>query len=128
MFPYKAEVHRRLIDAASRGQTVTYTGLGFGRGWIGTYLYRIAHEEDTAGRPPLTSIVVRKDTGLPGPGLREAMTQIGYARPSETDEQLWRRATTEVFRYWRGKSAAEALSGWRPALGESPSTWPRMRR
>jgi hypothetical protein len=50
-FPYRADVHRRLLEAAVSGRTITYGQLGTGRGWVGTYLFRIAHEEDAAGRP-----------------------------------------------------------------------------
>lgn len=126
-FPYRADVHRRLIEAAIAGRTIAYSDLGTGRGWVGSYLFRIAHEEDAAGRPPLTSIVVHKVDGRPGPGMLEAMQQVGFARTGETEEQVWRRALAEVFRFWRGRSAVEALSNWRPKLGEYRATWPRFR-
>jgi hypothetical protein len=126
--PYRADVHRRLIDAAARGRTITYSELGTGRGWTGAYLYRIAHEEDAAGRPPLTSIVVRKGSREPGPGLVEAMRQIGYLRPGETETEVFRRATLDVFAYWSGRDPDREYAGWRPQLTESPATWPRMAR
>jgi len=116
-----------LIDAAIAGRTIAYSELGTGRGWVGTYLFRIAHEEDAAGRPPLTSIVVHKADGLPGPGMVQALDEIGYARPGEGEHEVWRRAVTEVFGFWRGKSAAEVLRFWRPQLSEDRSTWPRFR-
>lgn len=124
---YRADVHRRLIDSAHRGRTIAYSELGSSRAWIGSYLYRIAHEEDAAGRPPLTSIVVRKDSGLPGPGLAEAMDQVGYLRPGEGDEEVFRRASAAAFAFWRAHDPEEVLREWRPALGDSPSDWPRMR-
>lgn len=123
---YRADVHRRLIDAAHRGQTITYRELGGGRGWIGSYLYRIAHEEDAAGRPPLTAIVVRKDTGMPGPGLADAMEQVGYLRRGERDEDVFQRATADVFEFWRRHDPDEALAAWRPQLTDAPETWPRF--
>jgi hypothetical protein len=124
---YRPDVHRRLIDAARTGRTITYRELGAGRGWVGAYLYRIAHEEDAAGRPPLTAIVVRKHTGLPGPGLAEAMDQVGYLRPGETDSEVFRRATADVFGYWRDRNPDPELDGWRPVLTEDRLTWPRFR-
>lgn len=72
-YPYRADVHRRLIEGAIAGRLIWYSDLGTGRGWVGTYLYRIAHEEDAAGRPPLTSIVVHKTDRRPGPGMLQAM-------------------------------------------------------
>jgi hypothetical protein len=126
-FPYRADVHGRLIAAAIDGRTIAYSDLGTGRGWVGSYLFRIAHEEDAAGRPPLTSIVVHKTDRRPGPGMLEAMEQIDYARPDEREADVWNRALADVFAYWRGKSADEVLRTWRPALGESQNTWPRFR-
>ena len=125
-YPYRSDIHARLIESAANGRTITYGELG-PRWWVGTYLFRIAHEEDAAGRPPLTSIVVRKTSGRPGPGLLEAMQEISYARPGEMEDAVWRRAVADVFAYWRGKSAADTLSSWRPRLSDDRSTWPRFR-
>jgi hypothetical protein len=126
-FPYRADVHRRLINAAIAGRTIAYSELGTGRGWVGTYLFRIAHEEDAAGRPPLTSIVVHKTDGLPGAGMLEAMREIEFDRPGESEERVWQRAKQAVFEYWSRRSATEVLSGWRPQLNEYRHTWPRFR-
>jgi hypothetical protein len=124
--PYRADIHRRLIDAARNGKTITYGELGGGRGWIGAYLYRIAHEEDAAGRPPLTALVVRKGTGQPGPGLAEAMRQVGFLKPGESDEDVFRRARAAVWSFWRDRDPDLVLASWRPALSEPPATWPRL--
>jgi hypothetical protein len=123
---YRGDVHRRLLGAAHRGRTITYSELGSGRGWIGSYLYRIAHEEDVAGRPPLTAIVVRKDTGKPGPGLADAMSQIGYLRSGEGEDAVFLRATAEVFGFWRNRDPDEVLRHWRPQLSDVPANWPRL--
>jgi hypothetical protein len=125
-YPFRSDIHRRLIEAAIAGRTVAYSELGTGRAWVGTYLFRIAHEEDAAGRPPLTSIVVHKTDGQPGPGLVQALREIGYLRPNESEIAVWRRATGDVFRYWRGKSEKEGLGDWRPQLGDDRSKWPRF--
>ena len=124
-FPYRPDVHARLIEAAANGRTIMYGDVA-PRWWVGTYLFRIAHEEDAADRPPLTSIVVRKTSGRPGPGFLQAMQEIGYARQGETEEAVWRRAVADVFTYWRGKSAADTLSGWQPKLSDDRRTWPRF--
>jgi hypothetical protein len=72
---------------------------------IGRYLYRIAREEAAAGRPPLTSVVVRKGSGLPGEGFGEAMVRVGYitAPKMEDERSVWDRALREVHEYWRPK-------------------------
>lgn len=126
-YPYRSDIHARLIGAAASGRTIAYSDLGTGRAWVGTYLFRIAHEEDAAGRPPLTSIVVHKTDGRPGPGLLQAMNEVGYARGGESDDALWRRAVADVFEYWRGRTAADVFVTWRPTLSDERATWPRFR-
>jgi hypothetical protein len=104
-FPFRSDLRAKLIDVASRGETINYLDLGAGRAMIGRYLYRIAREEAAAGRPPLTSVVVRKGLGLPGEGFREAMIQVGYTtRDDEDDERtVWDRALREAHEFWRPK-------------------------
>jgi hypothetical protein len=126
-YPYRADIHRRLIEAAIEGRPIAYSELGTSRAWVGAYLFRIAHEEDAAGRPPLTSIVVHKTDGRPGSGLLQALHEIGYARRRETESEVWQRAMADVFRFWRGKSADTVLIGWHPVLSDQRDTWPRFR-
>jgi hypothetical protein len=104
-FPFRADLRAKLIEVASRGETISYLELGAGRAMIGRYLFRIAREEAHAERPPLTSVVVRKDKGLPGEGFIEAMVQVGYTKHEDaTDERgLWDRAFRETYEYWRPK-------------------------
>jgi hypothetical protein len=101
--PFRSDVYAKLIAAAKSGHTVTYGELPGGRGHIGSYLYRIADYERTNGRPPLTAIVVRKQTGRPGPGFAIAAREVDYTRPGESDDAVWERAVAEVFAYWRGR-------------------------
>jgi hypothetical protein len=126
-YPYRPDIHRLLIDAAIAGRTITYSDLGTGRAWVGAYLFRIAHEEDAAGRPPLTAIVVHKTDGRPGPGMLQAMQEVDFAIGGETEGAVWDRAIAAVFAYWRGKSAMEAFAQWRPRLSDDRSMWPRFR-
>ena len=44
-YPFRSDLRARLIDVASRRDTVNYLDLGVGRAMIGRYLYRIAAEE-----------------------------------------------------------------------------------
>jgi hypothetical protein len=102
-YPYRADIHARLIETAMNGRTITYSGLGTGRRMVGSYLYRIAKEEQAAGRPPLTALVVHKVDGKPGPGFLEAATWVGFWREGETEDEVWHRAVDAVHEYWRPK-------------------------
>ena len=102
-YPFRSDLRARLVDVATQGQTVSYLDLGAGRAMIGRYLYRIAKEEAAGKRPPLTSVVVRKGSGMPGEGFMEAMAMIDYVTPTDNnDEQkVWERALRETHEYWR---------------------------
>ena len=104
-YPFRSDLRAKLIDVASRGETISYLELGAGRAMIGRYLYRIAHEESDAGRPPLTSVVVRKGIGLPGEGFLEAMVWVGYIEEAagQDERSVWERALRETHEYWRPK-------------------------
>lgn len=104
-YPFRSDLRAKLVDVATRGETVHYLDLGAGRAMIGRYLIRIAREEAVAGRPPLTSVVVRKGIGLPGEGFMEAMVLVGYiGRTAGEDERsVWERALRETHEYWRPK-------------------------
>jgi len=102
-YPYRADIHARLIETAVNGGTISYSGLGTSRRMVGSYLYRIAKEEEAAGRPPLTALVVHKVDGKPGPGFLEAAKWVGFWREGETEDEVWRRAVEVVHEYWRPK-------------------------
>jgi hypothetical protein len=104
-YPFRSDLRAKLIDVASRGDTISYLELGAGRAMIGRYLYRIAHEEAVAGRPPLTSVVVRKGIGLPGEGFLEAMVWVKYIEEAadQDERSVWERALRETYEYWRPK-------------------------
>jgi hypothetical protein len=101
-YPYRADIHARLIEAAATGRTIAYSDLGTSRAVIGGYHYRIAIEENVASRPPLIAVVVHKYGGT-GPGFLEAAKLIGYWTSGESETQVWRRALDEVHEYWRPK-------------------------
>ena len=102
-YPYRADIHARLIETAVNGGTISYSGLGTSRRMVGSYLYRIAKEEEAAGRPPLTALVVHKVDGKPGPGFLEAAKWVDFWRAGKTEDQVWRRAVEAVHEYWRPK-------------------------
>src|SRR4051812_32154212 len=87
-YPFRADIRAKLIEAASRGGRVDgYLKLGAGRRMIGRYLIRIAMEEAAAGRPPLTSVVVREDLKRPGSGFLDAMAQVGFVSSVEGQDE-----------------------------------------
>jgi len=102
-YTHRPDIHARLIETAMRGQLITYSGLVPNRRKVGDYLYHIAKEEEAAGRPPLTALVVHKVGGKPGPGFLEAAKWVGFWREGETEDGVWRRAVQEVHAYWRPK-------------------------
>ena len=102
-YPYRPDIHARLIETAINGGTISYSGLGTSRRMVGSYLYRIAKEEQAAGRPPLTALVVHKADGKPGPGFLEAAKWVGFWWEGETEDEVWRRAVAAVHEYWRPK-------------------------
>ncbi len=104
----------RLIEAAMRGETIAYSALGTGRSMVGSYLYRIAKEEQAAGQPPLTALVVHKTDGKPGPGFLEATKWVGFWREGETEDQVWRRAVHRPLGP-AGSRSRTARSGWAAA-------------
>jgi hypothetical protein len=70
---------------------------------IASYLYRIAEEEQAAGRPLLTAIVVHKVHPRPSRGFLQAAQLVGYRRTTESDDAVWLRALIDVREYWRPK-------------------------
>ena len=100
-FPYRPDVHAKLIVAAVTGKTVEVGELGGGRFMISRYLYRILREEREAWRPPLTALAITKRTGHPPSSFFDGMREIGFVRDGESDQDVWDRAVTDVRNYWR---------------------------
>jgi hypothetical protein len=99
---FPVETYAVVVAAAIEGHTIPYSALPGSRRTWGRDLYRIADYEKDHGRPPLTAIVVRRQTGRPGEGFGIAMTQVGYeANRGESEADLWARAVREVFDYWK---------------------------
>ncbi|MBF6606826.1 MAG: hypothetical protein IVW53_14755 [Chloroflexi bacterium] len=115
-YPYRPDVHLKCIQAAIARKVITYGDLGTSRAMVGKYLSHITHEEDNASRPPVTAVVVRKSTRRPGPGFLEAMQEIKYAQPGESDSQVWKRALADVHQYWH------------PKLDDDRAQWPRFHK
>ena len=102
-YTHRPDIHARLIETAMRGQLIAYSALVPNRRKVGDFLYRIANEEQAAGRPPVTALVVHKVDGKPGRGFLEAAKWVGFWREGEAEDQVWRRAVEAVHEYWRPK-------------------------
>ena len=107
-WPMRADLRGKLVEVATRGETVNYLDLGVGRAMVGRYLHRIAMEEGKARphpRPPLTAVVVQKSSGQPGEGFRQAMVDSGYIQKDDprSDEQVAKAALKDVHEYWKPK-------------------------
>jgi len=112
-FPYRADLHAKCIQAAIEGKTLTYGDLGTSRAMVGRYLGRITNEETMAKRPPLSAVVVHAGAGgRPGTGFLQAMEEIGYNHPGESELQVWKRALAEVYEYWRPKLDEDDHDRW----------------
>lgn len=106
-----------LVARAKRRELVYYADLAEllgremrGRNWAAPIYHaldRINDDEDKAGRPMLSAIVVAKDTKLPGPGFFALGQRLGTTRPGEDEEGFAKRARAEVYAFW----AAEERRG-----------------
>lgn len=108
---WRTDIYLLLLKAAIEGTTIVYSNLPGGRFHMGKYLARIAAEEARQGRPPLTAVVVEMRTGHPASGFIDAMTDIGYAKPGETEDECWQRALSEVHAYWRRPESRSNVIG-----------------
>jgi hypothetical protein len=103
MYPFRTDIYAELVKAAILGKTINYLDLP-GEGGspfnVGRYLERIGRAESEQGRPPLTAVVVQKNSGKPGKGFASLMDDLGLRLPGETNDAMWRRAIHEVYEYW----------------------------
>lgn len=99
---FPVDSYIRVVAAAIEQHTIPYSALAGSRRTWGRDLFRIAEYEHVHGRPPLTALVVHKQDGRPGEGFALAMEQVSYAaKPGESADDLWQRASRDVFAYWK---------------------------
>lgn len=99
---FPTETYVRVVAAAIEQHTIPYSFLAGGRRMHGVNLDCIADYEAAHHRPPLTAVVVSKQTGRPSGGMALTLARVGYmARHGESDDDLWRRALVDVFAYWK---------------------------
>lgn len=112
----KAEMRAIMIDCARKRETIAYSDVSLRlttaylhpHSFVFTrMLTEICREEREAGRGMLCALVVRKATGIPGPGY---FTDIGLrcGMPDGDDpESLWRDELETVFDYWAAQPLDE---------------------
>lgn len=108
-------VYERLVQAARAGQFVHYGELAKMLGidtnnphfaaQVGAVLGRISEDEIAAGRPMLSSIVVSKDTKLPGRGFFNLGEQLRQTRPGEDEIAFAVRQIRQTHAYWKNTPA-----------------------
>jgi hypothetical protein len=95
------EVRAQVHQAAREGRILHYNDLKTNRAFYGKWLGIISDEEIAADHPPISAIVVRKGSERPGPGFYQLCRERNFARPGESDEDIWQRAVVAVFDFWR---------------------------
>jgi len=102
--PLVAHAQQELVEAAKAERLTTYgdliATLGTGGRWIGEVLLEVAQREYRGGRPPLTALVVRKQTREPGEGFW-ALPMMNRPRSVADERRLWLNEVNHVWGYWR---------------------------
>ena len=105
------EVYCKLIQIAKASNVVHYDDIAqtMGLPLSGNYMARQVGEmlgiistiEHFFGRPMLSAVVVRKDTGEPGDGFFELAEELGKFNPnSQQRNSFWRQELQDVYSTW----------------------------
>ena len=105
MTPDALTVRNHLVGVAKQRRTVTYSEVAklIKRAAIamGPVLEEVGWDEWTHDRPMLTSLVIRKGEGTPGPGFYQLANRLGHG-PIDRDSahDFWRAECKKVYEYW----------------------------
>ena len=103
-------VERRLRRVAAAGETIAYSIVADEVGWahraLGKLLGKVVADEHRAGRPLLTAVVVRKDTGVPGDGFLGMARSLGGCPDARTTLECWREELRKIHDYWGSRARA----------------------
>lgn len=96
------DLRQKLIEKAKSRETEYYGDIMNGRAIIGKLLGAISEYELRRGRPPLSAIVIRKDTKMPGKGFFTIPSLQDEIRALSTEEGnvFWEDKKNEVFECW----------------------------
>jgi hypothetical protein len=105
-------IYERLKSTARAGKTTNYgalaplAGLNMGqaadRRAMGQILEEISVSENQAGRPMLSAVVVRADSGDPGSGFYSLARRIGKF-PGGDARQFHAEELQRVHTFWKGR-------------------------
>jgi hypothetical protein len=103
-------IRNKLIEAARAKKVVYYSEIGeilnlsmnnpSHRKEIGRILGEISTEEDQAGRPLLSAVVVHKENHQPGKGFFQLARELGKQKPDENDDVFFAAELQKVFDKW----------------------------
>ncbi len=112
------KIHAILTEAAKGRRILSYSDVMQAIGWSHIHTYQrnvfayllkaIANMELGAGHPPLTALVVAKNTGIPSDSFFEFARSEARLRKDETDREYWSREIERVYAFWGGSPATAA--------------------
>jgi hypothetical protein len=107
-----ARIRKELRCVAKNRATISYKALGelirpdlptlqFARA-ASPILDGINAEEVDVGRPLLSAVVVRQDSGIPGAGFFKSAREM-CSRDDATDQEFWQAEIGRVHDYWSSR-------------------------
>jgi hypothetical protein len=115
--PFEPSLRARIVAAAQQRRLITYAEIGeplelsmrnpSHRPYLTKLLDVINAHEMAEGRPPLSSIVVKKGESSPGPTFFEFGQRRGLVRDDEDERAFCTRMIEDTFEYWTGRADPE---------------------
>lgn len=108
----KQDLYEKLKEVARSGSVITYSEVAplvgvdirtsQGRREIGRLMAEVCAHEVGHGRPMLGSVVVRKDTGMPGDGYFKGACRLGQFDPDGQKDKraFWAEELERVYSCW----------------------------
>jgi len=129
--PLELGLRSRLVGAARERRLMSYAEAGeplelsmrnpSHRPYLAKLLEAINDHEMAAGRPPLSSIVVKKGESSPGAGFFEWGQQHGRVRDGEDEKSYCSREIEETFAYWSKREDPEPYVDESQDAAEGPA-------
>lgn len=104
LLSYVQQAYPILEEIAANRELIAYSELweelGTNRQYITPILGTISHLEMRKGRPPLSAVVVRKDSNRPGENFMDLFTEMDaeHPYPGLSEDEAIRRILTDVYR------------------------------
>jgi len=106
------DLYEKLKGVARARSVITYSDIALlvgvdirtspGRREIGRLIAEVCAHEVEHGRPMLGSVVVRKDTGMPGDGYFKGACRLGQFDPDGQKDKraFWAEELERVYHHW----------------------------